>query len=211
MPVRYTCPAYPSGDPPSTARTTPTYSSIIGSGANGAMPNRVFMIELATPRPSTNRPPEAWSSCAAVLAVSTGGRSAALAIAVPTRTRRVEAATGWHSASASPCPSATNTALNPASSAAPATAPTAAGGSPLCDAIDNPRGPSGPTELTSRRLLSPAPYPCRNDFCRTDSPVVITRGIDHDNDRPSCRGQPGAPGHDPGARLRRPGDLRAGT
>ena len=41
-----------------------------------------------------NRPPAAWSSCAAVLAASTGGRSAAFATAVPTRTRRVAAATG---------------------------------------------------------------------------------------------------------------------
>src|SRR5262249_20033959 len=58
---------------------------------------------------------------------------------------------------------------NPASSAAAATAPTAAGGSPLCDAIDKP---SGPTELTPHRLscrFSPAPYPCRNDFCKTDN------------------------------------------
>src|SRR5512146_1571768 len=110
------------------------------------MPNRVFLMVFATPRPRTNRPLAAWSSCAAVLAVRTGGRRAALAIAVPTRTRRVAAATGWHSASASPCPSATNTALNPASSAAPATAPTAAGGSPLCDAIDSP------IELTDHRL-----------------------------------------------------------
>ena len=85
------------------------------------------------------RPLLAWSSCAAVLAASTGGRSAALAMAVPTRTCRVAAATGWHSASASPWPSATNTAAKPASSAACATAPTAAGGSPLCEAMDRPR------------------------------------------------------------------------
>ena len=96
MPVRYTRPSYPDAAPLSTARTTPTYSSIIGSGANGARPNRVFMIVFATPRPRMNRPSVAWSSCAAVLAASTGGRSAAFAIAVPTRTRRVAAATGWH-------------------------------------------------------------------------------------------------------------------
>ena len=87
-----------------------------------------------------NRPPEAWSSCAAALAASTGGRSAAFATAVPTRTRLVAAATGWHSAIASPCPSATNTAPNPARSAVAASSPILAGGSPLCDAMDSPRG-----------------------------------------------------------------------
>ena len=109
-PVLYTCPVNPVVSPASTARTTATYSSIIGSGANGARPNLLFMIELAVPRPRTNRPPAAWSSVAAVLAASTGGRSAALATAVPTVTVLVAAMTGWQRASASPWPSATNTA-----------------------------------------------------------------------------------------------------
>ena len=43
------------------------------------MPNLPFMTGFPTPRPRTNRPSAAWSSCAAVLAVSTGGRSAGLA------------------------------------------------------------------------------------------------------------------------------------
>ena len=110
-----------------------------------------------------NRPPAAWSSCAAVLAASTGGRSAALATAVPTRTRRVAAATGWHSASASPWPSATNTAPKPACSAAPASAPIRAGGSPLCEAMDRPywfpRSSSGTftrPPAGSRRRTAPA-------------------------------------------------------
>ena len=70
---------------------TPTYSSIIGSGGNGGSPNRAFITVFPTPRPRMNRPSDAWSSCAAVLAASTGGRSAALATAVPTRARRVAA------------------------------------------------------------------------------------------------------------------------
>ena len=100
-----------------------------------------------------NRPPAAWSSCTAVLAASTGGRSAAFATAVPTRTCRVAAATGWHRASASPWPSATNTAAKPARSAAPASSPTAAGGSPLCDAMESPRFMTAPAQffLRSRR------------------------------------------------------------
>ena len=101
-----------------------------------------------------NRPPAAWSSCAAVLAASTGGRRAAFATAVPTSTRRVAAATGWHRASASPCPSATNTALNPACSAAPASSPIRAGGSPLCEAIDRPRFTTAPP---ARRAAPAAP------------------------------------------------------
>ena len=91
-------------------------------GATGAIPNRAFITAFPTPRPRMNRPSDAWSSWAAVLAVSTGGRSAAFAIAVPTRTRRVAAATGWQSDRASPCPSATNTAPKPARSAASASA-----------------------------------------------------------------------------------------
>src|SRR6266849_8660789 len=71
---------------------TSTYSSTNRSGgAAGATPNRAFITALPTPRPRMNRPPAAWSSCAAVLAASTGGRSAAFATAVPTRTRRVAA------------------------------------------------------------------------------------------------------------------------
>ncbi len=119
---------------------TPTYSSIIASGGTGASPNLVFITVFPAPRPSRNRPAAAWSSCAAVLAASTGGRSAAFATAVPTRTRLVAAATGWHSESASPCPSATTTAANPACSAAAARVPIAAGGSPLCEAMDSPSG-----------------------------------------------------------------------
>src|SRR5580693_7842930 len=144
MPVRKSSPACPAVLPARTARTTATYSSTICSGRNGAMPNLPFMTGLPTPMPRTNRPPAAWSSCAAVLAASTGGRSAAFATAVPTRTRRVAAVTGWHSASASPCPSATNTAPNPARSAAAASSPILAGASPLCDAIDSPIGPLSP-------------------------------------------------------------------
>ena len=139
-----------------------TYSSTIASGANGGSPNLVFITWFPTPSPRMNRPSAAWSSCAAVLAASTGGRSAALATAVPTRTRRVAAATGWHSARASPWPSATNTAPKPACSAAPASSPIRAGGSPLCDAMDRPmvsplvsgtftRPPAG-----SRRRTAPA-------------------------------------------------------
>ena len=107
-----------------------------------------------------NRPPAAWSSCAAVLAVSTGGRSAAFATAVPIRTRRVAAATGWHSASASPCPSATATAVNPARSAAAASAPMPAGGSPLCEAMDSPsRRPLAAPRLMARALAVTAAAP----------------------------------------------------
>ena len=73
---------------------TPTYSSTIRSGSNGESPNRAFITALPSPSPRMNRPPAAWSSCTAVLAASTGGRSAAFATAVPTRTRRVAAATG---------------------------------------------------------------------------------------------------------------------
>jgi hypothetical protein len=94
MPTRNTWPSYPVGLPTRTALTTAAYSSIIASGAKGAIPNRSFMTELATPRPRMNRPLLAWSSCAAVLAASTGGRSAALATAVPTRACRVAAVTG---------------------------------------------------------------------------------------------------------------------
>ncbi len=136
-PVRNTRPANPAC-PARTARITATYSSVIASGANGWSPNLPFMTGFPTPRPRTSRPPDAWSSCAAVSAVSTGGRSAAFAIAVPTRTLRVAAATGWQSASASPCPSATKTAAKPARSAAAARAPILAGGSPLCEAMDSP-------------------------------------------------------------------------
>ena len=73
---------------------TPTYSSTISRGANGESPNLAFITAFPTPRPRMNRPPAAWSSCAAVLAASTGGRRAAFATAVPTSTRRVAAATG---------------------------------------------------------------------------------------------------------------------
>ena len=132
---------------------TPTYSSIIGSGACGWIPNLAFITELPTPRPRMNRPSAAWSSCTAVLAASTGGRKAAFAIAVPTRACRVAAATGWHSASASPCPSATSTVLKPARSAAPASAPIRAAGSPLCEAMDRPILPLAAGPLT----VAPAP------------------------------------------------------
>ena len=153
MPVRNSGPSCPAVRPARTARITATYSSIISSGGNGSMPNRPFITGFPTPRPRMNRPSAAWSSWAAVLAASTGGRSAAFAIAVPTRTRRVAAATGWHSESASPCPSATNTAPNPARSAAAASSPILADGSPLCEAIDSP--------IASPGLGEPPPAPGR--------------------------------------------------
>ncbi len=39
----------------------------MGSGANGGSPNLAFITGFPTPSPRMNRPPAAWSSCAAPL------------------------------------------------------------------------------------------------------------------------------------------------
>src|SRR5215212_2695826 len=97
-----------------------TYSLVLARGLpNGAPYQPSTTCGPDTPSPSTNRPPDRWSTVSACIAQAAGDRADNCATDVPSRTREVDEPHHASGVNASdPHASAANTASKPASSAA---------------------------------------------------------------------------------------------
>ena len=92
------------------ARTTSTVSRSRSMGRSNGIPcSGSTCTRWLEPRPSTNRPPERWSTVAAAMAMVGALRTNTLEMAVPRRIRDVAVAHAARMANWSPpCPSATH-------------------------------------------------------------------------------------------------------
>ncbi len=96
-----------------------TYSRVRASGLGYGWPYQPSTTcGPDAPRPSTNRPPERWSSVSALIAVAVGVRADICTMLVPSRIRLVEEPHQASGVKASePYASAVHTESNPSSSA----------------------------------------------------------------------------------------------